>query len=131
MSTREKIKIGHLIRDEVESRGMKVAHFAKLINRTRQNVHNIFGRQTIDTELLYEISKALDRDFFTEYSALLATDSVANTKEGKAATAYAEESEGVHIHIHLPESGLSEDESSKIIGQIRDELSSLSNKKGG
>lgn len=130
MSNDSKVKIGDLIRKEVEARGMKVSHFAKMINRTRQNVHNIFGRSTIDTDLLYEISKALNRDFFSEFSTALNKEDVSNSSVlANSPTEYSASKEGVHLHIHLPDSPMSDKERTKLLAQIQKELSNRGKKK--
>lgn len=47
---------------------MKGTEFASLINRDRQVIYDIFKRESIDTELLQQISKVLNHDFFSYYS---------------------------------------------------------------
>ena len=39
-----------------------------MINRDRQVIYDIFKRESIDTELLQQISKVLNHDFFSYYS---------------------------------------------------------------
>ena len=56
--------IGHLIREELKLQGRTVTWFAKAINCDRTNIYNIFERESIDTNLLIRISKALNRNFF-------------------------------------------------------------------
>lgn len=131
MSNDSKVKIGDLIREEVEARGMKVSHFAKLINRTRQNVHNIFGRSTIDTDLLFEISKALNRDFFSEYSIALQQEEHMSSALASAPAEYDTKKDGVHLHIHLPETPMSEEERSMLLEQIQTELTQWGKKEEG
>lgn len=131
MSDFEKVKIGELIREEVEARGMKVSHFAKLINRTRQNVHNIFGRNTIDTELLFEISKALNKDFFAEYSRNLHSLPSPENALANARAVYETQQDGVHLHIHLPDSPMSDEDRIKLLSQVQSDLTRLNKKEAG
>ena len=63
------VNIGQQIKLVVESRGITITEFAKRINKSRENVYSIFGRKTIDTGLLSTISRVLDYDFFTHFSA--------------------------------------------------------------
>lgn len=60
--------IGEKIKIVVESKGMAITKFAKLINKSRENVYSIFNRKTIDTGLLMTISKVLEHDFFQYFS---------------------------------------------------------------
>lgn len=48
---------------------MKGTEFAAAINRDRQVIYDIFKRESIDTELLQQISKVLNHDFFSYYSS--------------------------------------------------------------
>lgn len=63
------IHIGKKIKEEIYQQGVSVTAFAKKINRSRNVVYNIFERESIDTDLLNKISKALNCDFFSLYSS--------------------------------------------------------------
>ena len=63
-----KIHIGKLIGKVVKEHGIQKSEFARRINKTRQNVDDIFKRESIDTELLFNISVVLKYDFFKHYS---------------------------------------------------------------
>ncbi|NVK26525.1 MAG: helix-turn-helix transcriptional regulator [Flavobacteriia bacterium] len=117
MSNTSKVVIGERIKAVVEERGMKISHFAKMINRTRQNVHNIFGRHTIDTDLLLEISRCLNYDFFSEYSQILNTNE--NMEAADQSVTYSGEKDGNHIHIHLPKGPQSPEDKANIIEAIQ------------
>lgn len=65
------IHIGSLIEEQVRKQKMNVSVFAKKLNCDRTNVYDIFKRSTIDTELLYRISKVLNYNFFDLYSKKL------------------------------------------------------------
>ncbi len=56
--------IGQLIKERLEATGMKKSEFARRINRTPQNVYDVFQRKSIDTELLATISSILHYNFF-------------------------------------------------------------------
>jgi hypothetical protein len=58
------IHIGQLIKAELEATGMKKSEFARRINRTPQNVFDVFQRKSIDTTLLANISVILKYNFF-------------------------------------------------------------------
>jgi hypothetical protein len=62
------IHIGQLIKKRLQETGMSKTEFARRINKTSQNVYDIFERKTIDTGLLYTISTILDFNFFEPYS---------------------------------------------------------------
>ncbi len=67
------IHIGNLIRDELRRQGRTNDWFADQIGVNIRTVNKIFLKQTIDTSQLYQISKALDTDFFSAYSNILST----------------------------------------------------------
>ena len=60
------INIGRIIQGKLKEKSMSVTEFASKINKERSTVYDIFGRKSIDTELLIEISKALEYDFIRE-----------------------------------------------------------------
>jgi len=62
------IHIGQLIKKRLQETGMSKTEFARRINKTSQNVYDIFERKTIDSGLLYTISTILDFNFFEPYS---------------------------------------------------------------
>jgi plasmid maintenance system antidote protein VapI len=59
-----KIHIGKLILEKVKEKGISKSAFARNINKSRQNVQDIFKRESIDTQLLSEIGEVLEVDFF-------------------------------------------------------------------
>ncbi len=61
------VHIGKKIKQQLSLKKMSVPDFAAKINTTRNNVYNIFLRQSIDTELLYKICIILNHDFFQYY----------------------------------------------------------------
>ena len=56
--------IGQLIREELKQQGRTVTWLSKAINCDRTNIYNIFERDSIDSNLLTRISKALNKNFF-------------------------------------------------------------------
>lgn len=64
----QQIHIGNLIRDELRRQGHTNEWLADRIGVNIRTVNKIFLKQTIDTLQLYQISKALDTDFFNFYS---------------------------------------------------------------
>lgn len=63
------IYIGKKIKEELYKQKISVSVFAKKINRSRNVVYDIFGRESIDTDLLNKIGKILNCDFFSIYSS--------------------------------------------------------------
>lgn len=70
------IHIGSLIEKRLKDRGCSVTWLAKKINCERTNIYGIFKRDTIDVKRLYEISEALEYDFFE-----VVRDAMRNTDE--------------------------------------------------
>jgi transcriptional regulator with XRE-family HTH domain len=64
------VHIGKKIKQQLTVKKMSVQAFALKINTTRNNVYNIFERQSIDTELLYKICIILNHDFFQYYKPM-------------------------------------------------------------
>lgn len=63
------IHIGKIVRQHLEEVGMTKSEFARRINTSPQNIYGIFKRQSIDTELLRDISRVLGYDFFQYYAS--------------------------------------------------------------
>lgn len=59
--------IGHIIEQELQKRGCTKMWLAKQLYCHRTNVGNILKRQSIDTEQLLKISKAMGVNFFEYY----------------------------------------------------------------
>ena len=60
--------IGMLIKQKMEEQNKTVVWLAKQLSYTRANIYKLFNKKSIDTEVLFRISRALDFDFFTAYS---------------------------------------------------------------
>ena len=67
----EPIFIGKIIEEELRRQERTVTWLSRKIHCDRRNVYDIFSRTSIDTDLLYKISIALHKDFFTYFSANL------------------------------------------------------------
>lgn len=63
------IHIGEIIKLKADEKNLALEAVGRLINRTRQTVADIYKRQSIDTALLVDISRALEFDFFEQYYA--------------------------------------------------------------
>jgi predicted DNA-binding protein YlxM (UPF0122 family) len=63
-----KIHIGEIIKSKLDRSDMSIVGFAKKLNTSRNNVYDIIGRTSIDTDMLYKIGQILDYDFFQHYS---------------------------------------------------------------
>jgi transcriptional regulator with XRE-family HTH domain len=59
--------IGEIIKARAESKGFTQQQLGEKINTSKQNVRDIYTRQTIDTGLLVAISGVLEYDFFQHY----------------------------------------------------------------
>lgn len=66
------VHIGELIRLEMERQERTPTWLAKKINCQRPNVYYIYRAESINTDLLEKISRALHVDFFSFYSKELA-----------------------------------------------------------
>jgi transcriptional regulator with XRE-family HTH domain len=58
------IHLGKLISAKLKEKRISKSEFARMINKSRQNVQDILKRESLDTHLLKQISKALDYNFF-------------------------------------------------------------------
>ena len=64
----EKYDIGQEILKEVKAKFPSVAAFARELCKSSSATYEIFGKTSLDTDLLLKVSKLLDRDFFREFS---------------------------------------------------------------
>lgn len=68
------IHIGKVIEKVLRDQGKTVTWFARSLYCDRTNVYKIFRRESVDSEMLYRISKILSHDFFKYYSKELEED---------------------------------------------------------
>ena len=64
----EKYHIGQEILKEVKAKCPSVAAFARELCKSNSATYEIFGKTSLDTDLLLKVSQLLDRDFFREFS---------------------------------------------------------------
>lgn len=62
------IHIGKEIHDELKRQGHSVLWLSQHLGCNRTNIYNIFMRESISTDLLFNLSVALGKDFFALYS---------------------------------------------------------------
>ena len=62
------LHIGNLIKSELVKQGISITWLSLQVNCTRENLYNVFRRPWIYTDLLFEISNALNHDFFKDCS---------------------------------------------------------------
>ncbi len=72
------LHIGSKIETELRRQERTVAWFARKLYCNRQNVYDIFKRESIDTTLLRRISGILGHDFFRDLSDDLAATEATN-----------------------------------------------------
>ncbi len=63
--------IGKRIKEKLKEQGRTVTWLAKQLSCTRENLYNIFAKNHINTQLLFQISQELNYDFFKEFSNCL------------------------------------------------------------
>ena len=64
----EKYHIGQEILKEVKAKFPSVAAFARELCKSSSATYEIFGKTSLDTDLLLKVSQLLERDFFREFS---------------------------------------------------------------
>lgn len=92
------IHIGKKIKEEMYKQNISVSDFAKKINRSRNVVYDIFGRESIDTDLLNKIGKILNCDFFSMYSSQkeYSLDTIKHFNVNESAVPYGKNSEQIN-----------------------------------
>jgi len=68
-----KIDIGTIIQEQMKNRKQKALWLAMQISCDRSNIYKLFNKRSINTDVLLNISLALDHDFFQLYSNLFET----------------------------------------------------------
>ena len=66
------IHIGQCIRQQVKEQGKTSVWLARELGCHRTNLYKIYDKRSIDTSVLLRISRILNYDFFSLYSAELA-----------------------------------------------------------
>lgn len=62
------VNIGQVIKEELERQGRSVGWLAKQIGRGRSVVYRFVANNSMDTDVLANISRVLHRDFFKDLS---------------------------------------------------------------
>lgn len=94
------IHIGQIIKRQLKTVGMNKAEFARRINRTPQNVYDIFGRQSLDTKLLIEIGRVLNHNFFVYFTD---EDALGVANEGETEYLTTDKKNGIQKKLSLVE----------------------------
>ena len=76
----DEIHIGNLIRQQMKIKKITPTMMAQQLNLQRPNFYRILRGSTMNTALLFQISKLLHYDFFAVYSASLKSEAKKNNK---------------------------------------------------
>ncbi|MBP5535512.1 MAG: helix-turn-helix transcriptional regulator [Bacteroidales bacterium] len=68
------IHIGKLIRGELRRSGHTNAWLSEQIGITPRTLQKLFNKPSVDTQMLFTISRALGVDLFSQYSKALGID---------------------------------------------------------
>ena len=63
------IHIGQLIREQLKADQRSASWLAREIGCTRNHVYKIFNKSSLDSDLIFRISKAMNFNFFQYYTA--------------------------------------------------------------
>jgi predicted transcriptional regulator len=83
MKTPQPVHLGKLIKERMEEHKMSVADFAKKLDRSRENIYNLFEREHFNTELLEKIGRILEYDFFRHLVTNDQGSTIKNTQDVK------------------------------------------------
>ena len=75
------IQIGSLIRDELRRQGRTNEWLADMIGVTPRTLQKIFNKNSLNTQQLYVISRALNVDFFRYYSEQISDAILSDTSK--------------------------------------------------
>ena len=73
----KQINIGEEIQKEMENQKIGATVMAKKIDTNRRRIYRILEKNSIDTDLLFKVSKVLKHDFFKLYSDRLSENEAA------------------------------------------------------
>lgn len=62
------IHVGHIIKTIFDEQGRTVKWFADMMHCNRTNIHKIFEKQHLNSEIIVRASQALGHDFFLDIS---------------------------------------------------------------
>ena len=60
--------VGHIIKAVFDEQGRKVNWFAEKMHCNRTNIHKIFEKQHLNSEIIFRASQVLGHDFFLDIS---------------------------------------------------------------
>ena len=63
------IHIGHLVQAQLKADQRSASWLAREIGCTRNHVYKIFSKSSLDSDLIFRISKAMNFNFFQYYTA--------------------------------------------------------------
>ena len=63
------LHIGHLIQAQLKADKRSVGWLSREIGCTRNHVYKIFSKSSLDSDLIFRISKAMSFNFFQYYTA--------------------------------------------------------------
>ena len=69
MEKQGNIHIGHLIREQLKTDQRSASWLAREIGCSRNHVYKIFSKSSLDSDLIFRISKAMNFNFFQYYTA--------------------------------------------------------------
>ena len=69
MNEKENIHIGHLIQTQLKADQRSVGWLSREIGCTRNHVYKIFNKSSLDSDLIFRISKTMNFNFFQYYTA--------------------------------------------------------------
>ncbi len=76
------IHIGHLIQAQLKADKRSVGWLAREIGCTRNNVYKIFNKASLDSDLVFRVSKAMQFNFFRYYTEELTKTMMDRMGEG-------------------------------------------------
>ena len=62
------LHIGHLIQAQLKADKRSVGWLSREIGCTRNHVYKIFSKSSLDSDLIFRISKAMNFNFFQNYT---------------------------------------------------------------
>lgn len=68
VSALETLHIGQCIKAELARQGRTITWLAGEVHCTRENLYKMFRKTWINTDVLFRVSRALDHNFFKDYS---------------------------------------------------------------
>ncbi|MCL2289310.1 MAG: helix-turn-helix domain-containing protein [Bacteroidetes bacterium] len=85
-NTPHNIHIGSIIKAKISERGISDTQLAKMIYCHHSTIHHIYKRRSINTEQLWQISLALEYDFFTKIYGFSLPEAIAHRHDSDTTT---------------------------------------------